>query len=49
MRLGRLVYIVMAGDGKWLKSGTYKDMVGGGAFTVNASTISGHVESSVFM
>ena len=32
-----------AGDGKWLKSGTYKDMVGGGVFTVNASTISGHV------
>lgn len=35
-----------AGDGKWLKSGTYKDMVGGGAFTVNASTISGHVGKS---
>ena len=35
-----------AGDGKWLKSGTYKDMVGGGAFTVNASTISGHVGES---
>lgn len=35
-----------AGDGKWLKSGTYKDMVGGGAFTVNASTISGHVSES---
>lgn len=35
-----------AGDGKWLKSGTYKDMVGGGAFTVNASTISGHVGGS---
>lgn len=34
------------GDGKWLKSGTYKDMVGGGAFTVNASTISGHVGES---
>ena len=35
-----------AGDGKWLKSGTYKDMVGGAAFTVNASTISGHVGES---
>lgn len=35
-----------AGDGKWLKSGTYKDMVGGGVFTVNASTISGHVDES---
>ena len=35
-----------AGDGMWLKSGTYKDMVGGGAFTVNASTISGHVGES---
>ena len=35
-----------AGDGKWLKSGTYKDMVSGGAFTVNASTISGHVGKS---
>lgn len=35
-----------AGDGKWLKSGTYKDMVSGGAFTVNASTISGHVGES---
>lgn len=35
-----------AGDGKWLKSGTYKDMVGGGVFTVNASTISGHVGGS---
>lgn len=35
-----------AGDGKWLKSGTYKDMVGGGAFTINASTISGHVGES---
>ncbi|WP_297036310.1 alpha-amylase family glycosyl hydrolase [Prevotella sp.] len=35
-----------AGDGKWLKSGIYKDMVGGGAFTVNASTISGHVGES---
>ena len=35
-----------AGDGKWLQSGTYKDMVGGGAFTVNASTISGHVGES---
>lgn len=35
-----------AGDGKWLKSGMYKDMVGGGAFTVNASTISGHVGES---
>ena len=35
-----------AGDGKWLMSGTYKDMVGGGAFTVNASTISGHVGES---
>lgn len=35
-----------AGDGKWLKSGTYKDMVGGGAFTVNASIISGHVGES---
>lgn len=35
-----------AGDGKWLKSGTYKDMVGGSAFTVNASTISGHVGGS---
>lgn len=35
-----------AGNGKWLKSGTYKDMVGGGAFTVNASTISGHVGES---
>ena len=35
-----------AGDGKWLKSGTYKDMVGGGVFTVNASTISGHVGES---
>lgn len=35
-----------AGDGKWLKSGTYKDMVGGGIFTVNASTISGHVGGS---
>ena len=35
-----------AGDGKWLKPGTYKDMVGGGAFTVNASTISGHVGKS---
>lgn len=35
-----------AGDGKWLKPGTYKDMVGGGAFTVNASTISGHVGGS---
>lgn len=35
-----------AGDGTWLKSGTYKDMVGGGAFTVNASTISGHVGES---
>ena len=35
-----------AGDGKWLKSGTYKDMVGGGAFTVTASTISGHVGES---
>ena len=35
-----------AGDGKWLKSGTYQDMVGGGAFTVNASTISGHVGES---
>ena len=35
-----------AGDGKWLKSGPYKDMVGGGAFTVNASTISGHVGES---
>lgn len=34
------------GDGKWLKSGTYKDMVGGGVFTVNASTISGHVGGS---
>ncbi len=34
------------GDGKWLKPGTYKDMVGGGAFTVNASTISGHVGES---
>lgn len=35
-----------AGDGKWLKPGTYKDMVGGGVFTVNASTISGHVGGS---
>ena len=35
-----------AGDGKWLKPGTYKDMVGGGAFTVNASAISGHVGES---
>lgn len=35
-----------AGDGKWLKSGTYKDMVSGGVFTVNASTISGHVGES---
>ena len=35
-----------AGDGEWLKSGTYKDMVSGGAFTVNASTISGHVGES---
>ena len=35
-----------AGNGKWLKPGTYKDMVGGGAFTVNASTISGHVGES---
>ena len=35
-----------AGDGKWLKSGTYKDMVGGGVFTVNASIISGHVGGS---
>lgn len=35
-----------AGDGNWLKSGTYKDMVSGGAFTVNASTISGHVGES---
>lgn len=35
-----------AGDGKWLKSGTYKDMVSGSAFTVNASTISGHVGES---
>ena len=35
-----------AGDGTWLKPGTYKDMVGGGAFTVNASTISGHVGES---
>ena len=35
-----------AGDGKWLKFGTYKDMVSGGAFTVNASTISGHVGES---
>lgn len=35
-----------AGDGTWLKSGTYKDMVSGGAFTVNASTISGHVGES---
>lgn len=35
-----------AGDGKWLKLGTYKDMVGGGVFTVNASTISGHVGES---
>ena len=35
-----------AGDGKWLMSGTYKDMVGGGVFTVNASTISGHVGES---
>ena len=35
-----------AGDGKWLKSGIYKDMVGGGVFTVNASTISGHVGKS---
>lgn len=35
-----------ADDGKWLKPGTYKDMVGGGAFTVNASTISGHVGES---
>ena len=35
-----------AGDGKWLKSGTYKDMVGGGVFTVNAATISGHVGES---
>lgn len=35
-----------AGDGKWLMSGTYKDMVGGGVFTVNASTISGHVGKS---
>ena len=34
------------GDGKWLMSGTYKDMVGGGVFTVNASTISGHVGES---
>lgn len=34
------------GDGKWLKSGTYKDMVGGGVFTVDASTISGHVGES---
>ena len=34
------------GDGKWLKPGTSKDMVGGGAFTVNASTISGHVGES---
>ena len=35
-----------AGDGNWLKSGTYMDMVSGGAFTVNASTISGHVGES---
>lgn len=35
-----------AGDGKWLMSGTYKDMVGGGVFTINASTISGHVGES---
>ena len=35
-----------AGDGMWLMSGTYKDMVGGGVFTVNASTISGHVGES---
>ena len=35
-----------AGDGEWLTSGTYKDMVGGGVFTVNASTISGHVGES---
>ena len=35
-----------AGDGKWLKPGTYKDMVGGGVFTVDASIISGHVGES---
>lgn len=35
-----------AGDGEWLTSGTYKDMVSGGVFTVNASTISGHVGES---
>ena len=35
-----------AGGGKWLKPGTYKDMVDGGVFTVNASTISGHVGGS---
>lgn len=42
----RDVTVANGADGKWLKSGTYKDMVGGGVFTVNASTISGHVGKS---
>lgn len=35
-----------AGDGKWLKAGTYTDKVGGGTFTVTTSTISGQVGST---
>lgn len=35
-----------AGDGKWLKPGTYTDKVGGGTFTVTTSTISGQVGST---
>lgn len=35
-----------AGDGKWLKAGTYTDKVAGGQFTVTSSTISGHVGST---
>lgn len=35
-----------AGDGKWLKAGTYTDKVGGGTFTVTNSTISGQVGST---
>ena len=35
-----------AGDGKWLKAGTYTDKVGGATFTVTNSTISGQVGST---
>jgi hypothetical protein len=35
-----------AGNGQWLKAGTYTDKVAGGTFTVTSSTISGQVGST---